>query len=208
MYRALRADAEGYVNLIDFGLSKVLEPGSRTYTICGTPMYIAPEVLKKTGHGPEADWWTLGVMVYEMLMGYTPFSDGGKMGNPRFLFQNIVNTNYRYPFSSSCDKDSRTLVRMLLSHNPPVRIGFQLSEGAHHVKQHPFFAHFDWRSLLQRRMPAPLMPKLTKPDDVAARGNGDMERLCDIPPYSAPTRSAGCLGFGGKIMLETWHDSW
>ena len=60
----------------------------------------------------------------------------------------------------------------------------------------------------ERRMPAPLMPKLTKPDDVAARGNGDMERLCDIPPYSAPTRSAGCLGFGGKIMLETWHDSW
>ena len=96
---------------------------------------------------------------------------------------------------------------MLLNHNPPARIGFQLNEGAHHVKQHPFFDKFDWRGLLQRRMPAPLMPKQTKPADVEAKGNQDLERLEEIPPFQAPTKSVGCLGLGGKKVLETWYDS-
>ena len=199
-------DHQGYLNLIDFGLSKVLEPGQRTFTICGTPMYIAPEVLKKTGHGPEADWWTLGVMVYEMIMGYTPFSDGGKQGNPRFLFQNIVNPNYHYHFSPSVEKPARGLCKMLLDHNPPARIGFQLNEGAHHVKQHAFFDGFDWRGLLQRRMPAPLMPELTTPEHVEAKGNQDLERLEDISPFQAPMKSVGCLGLGGLRPLPCWYD--
>ena len=66
-------DHQGYLNLIDFGLSKVLEPGKRTYTICGTPMYIAPEVLQGKQYDRGVDWWALGCLVYEMLIGHSPF---------------------------------------------------------------------------------------------------------------------------------------
>ena len=95
---------------------------------------------------------------------------------------------------------------MLLDHNPPARIGFQLNEGAHHVKQHAFFDGFDWRGLLQRRMPAPLMPELTTPEHVEAKGNQDLERLEDISPFQAPMKSVGCLGLGGLRPLPCWYD--
>ena len=129
------------------------------------------------------------------------------MGNPRFLFQNIVNPGYRYHFSSSVDKPSRAICRMLLNHNPPARIGFLLNEGAHHVKQHPFFDKFDWRGLLQKRLPAPLQPSVTTPELVTQKGHPDsIERLEDIAPHEQPMQSTGCCGLGGPRSIETWYD--
>ena len=129
------------------------------------------------------------------------------MGNPRFLFQNIVNPGYRYHFSSSVDKPSRAICRMLLNHNPPARIGFLLNEGAHHVKQHPFFDKFDWRGLLQKRLPAPLQPSVTTPELVTQKGHPDsIERLEDIAPHEQPMQSTGCCGLGGQRSIETWYD--
>ena len=166
-------DGDGHLNLIDFGLAKIIEPGERTYTICGTPMYMAPGCCEGPREGGGlVDWrsrtegvaipapslpllttsrasplyrWTLGVLAYELVMGYTPFTNGGTVRNAKFIFSNIIDPSYAFTFSSSVTKDARRLIRQLLKRNPPERVGYQPSAGAHYVKQDPFFDGFDWR---------------------------------------------------------------
>lgn len=82
---------DGYLKLIDFGFAKIVR--KRTYTICGTPEYIAPEILLNQGHGKPVDWWTLGILVYEMLAGFPPFQDE----DPMNIYRKIINTKPRYP---------------------------------------------------------------------------------------------------------------
>ena len=82
---------EGYLKMIDFGFAKVVT--KRTFTICGTPEYIAPEILLNQGHGKPVDWWTLGILVYEMLAGFPPFQDE----DPMNIYRKIINTKPKYP---------------------------------------------------------------------------------------------------------------
>ena len=102
----LLIDAEGYLKLTDFGFAKVVE--NRTYTLCGTPEYIAPEIILNKGHGKGVDWWTVGILLYEMLAGIDPFNDA----DPMMIYQNIIRGNIRFP--RTFDKDGRSLVRHLL----------------------------------------------------------------------------------------------
>ena len=83
--------SDGYLKMIDFGFAKVVT--KRTYTICGTPEYIAPEILLNQGHGKAVDWWCLGILLYEMLAGYPPFQDD----DPMNIYRKIINTKPRYP---------------------------------------------------------------------------------------------------------------
>lgn len=102
----LLIDSEGYLKLTDFGFAKIVE--TRTYTLCGTPEYIAPEIILNKGHGKGVDWWTLGVLVYEMLAGIDPFNDS----DPMMIYQNIIRGNLKFP--RNFDKDGRSLVKHLL----------------------------------------------------------------------------------------------
>ena len=87
-------DKDGYLKLTDFGLSKQnIKGNSGGHTICGTPEYIAPEILLNQGHGTPVDWWTLGVLVYELMLGYPPFEGG----TPLALYKDIVRNQPRYP---------------------------------------------------------------------------------------------------------------
>lgn len=99
-------DQEGYLKLTDFGFAKIVE--TRTYTLCGTPEYIAPEIILNKGHGKGVDWWTLGVLIYEMLAGIDPFNDS----DPMMIYQNIIRLNLKFP--RNFDKDARSLVKHLL----------------------------------------------------------------------------------------------
>lgn len=79
-------DTEGHIKLVDFGFAKLLEDDKKTYTNCGTPQYMAPEVVEKLGHNKQADIWALGVLLCEMIGGFTPFQDS----NPKKIYENII----------------------------------------------------------------------------------------------------------------------
>ena len=111
----LLIDGEGYLKLTDFGFAKIVE--NRTYTLCGTPEYIAPEIILNKGHGKGVDWWTVGVLIFEMLAGIDPFNDA----DPMMIYQNIIRGNLKFP--RTFDKDGRSLVKHLLVSDLSKRYG-------------------------------------------------------------------------------------
>jgi protein kinase A len=120
VYRDLKPEnlligPDGYLRLTDFGFAKILS--GRTYTLCGTPEYLAPEILNNKGHGKGVDWWTVGVLLYEMLAGIDPFNDE----DPMTIYQNILKGDLRFP--KSFDKDARSLVKHLLQSDLSKRYG-------------------------------------------------------------------------------------
>lgn len=116
---------DGYLKLTDFGFAKVLNEG-RTFTICGTPEYIAPEVILNQGHGKAVDWWTLGVLIYEMHAGIDPFNDEDPMG----IYKNILRGKISFP--STFDKDAKSLVKHLLVADLSKRYG-NLKDGTYYI---------------------------------------------------------------------------
>jgi serine/threonine protein kinase len=111
----LLIDNDGYLKLTDFGFAKIVE--SRTYTLCGTPEYIAPEIILNKGHGKGVDWWTLGVLIFEMMAGIDPFNDS----DPMMIYQNIIRGNLKFP--RTFDKDGRSIVKHLLVSDLSKRYG-------------------------------------------------------------------------------------
>merc|ERR1711904_398450 len=109
--------SDGYSKLTDFGFAKVVEPGSRTYTLCGTPEYLAPEVLLNKGHGKPVDWWTLGILTYEMVAGIDPFNDD----DPMAIYQKILKGKIKFP--RDFEKDAKSLVKHLLCADVTKRYG-------------------------------------------------------------------------------------
>jgi len=116
----LLIDSMGYLKLSDFGFAKVVK--DRTYTICGTPEYIAPEILRNQGHGKGADWWALGVLVYEMLVGIDPFN----ANDPMEIYKRILSLDLKFP--TKFYKDGRSLIKHLLQIDLSKRYG-NLSNG-------------------------------------------------------------------------------
>jgi len=154
VYRDLKPEnilisADGYCKLTDFGFAKVIE--HRTYTLCGTPEYIAPEVLLNKGHGKPVDWWTLGILIYEMIVGYPPFVDEDPMG----IYQKILSGKIIFP--KLFDKHGKALVKRLLTPDLGKRYG-NLKNGVDDIKQHKWFKDINWQNLLAKQIPAPFRP--------------------------------------------------
>ena len=145
----LLVDSEGYLKLTDFGLVKLCL--YKTYTVCGTPEYMAPEVLLNKGHGSGVDWWTLGVFLYELLIGLPPFYDH----DPIKMYDKIINNKPR--FLKGFDPGAKELVRRLLHKDVTKRIG-NLRNQAQDIRRHPFFFGFNWAKLLERKLDAPFVP--------------------------------------------------
>ncbi|CRG99563.1 cAMP-dependent protein kinase catalytic subunit, putative [Plasmodium relictum] len=146
----LLLDKDGFIKMTDFGFAKVVE--TRTYTLCGTPEYIAPEILLNIGHGKAADWWTLGIFIYEILVGCPPFY----ANEPLLIYQKILEGIIYFP--KFLDNNCKHLMKKLLSHDLTKRYG-NLKKGAENVKEHPWFRNIDWINLLNKNVEVPYKPK-------------------------------------------------
>lgn len=143
-------DAEGHIKIADFGMCKdrLIRDDMTTSTFCGTPDYIAPEILKYQPYNRMVDWWALGVLVYEMLVGLPPF-DGD---TEEALYSCIMNYNPSYPRSLS--KEATSLIKGLLTKDPSRRLGMKRADLAEHL----FFRHIDWERLGQKQYQPPYKP--------------------------------------------------
>jgi serine/threonine protein kinase len=144
IYRDLKPDNvvlddDGHALLTDFGLSKegVLDVNKGAKSFCGSIAYLAPEMLRRVGHGKSVDWYLLGVLLYEMLVGSPPYFSGNK----EELFHNIINGPLKLPRSISAE--AKNLMVSLLNRNPTKRLGAG-PEGAHEIMRHPFFNSINW----------------------------------------------------------------
>ena len=149
-------DSKGYLKLTDFGFAKVCE--GRTYTLCGTPEYLAPEILLNKGHGKPVDWWTFGVLLYEMIAGIDPFNDE----DPMLIYQKILKGKIKFP--SSFPSNAKSLVKHLLVQDLSKRYG-NLKGGVDDIKNHRFFKELDWSALIKYRIKAPYVPSTSGKGD-------------------------------------------
>jgi protein kinase A len=130
---------DGYLKLVDFGFAKYLN--GRTYTLCGTPEYLAPEILLNKGHGKPVDWWCLGILIYEMNAGIDPFNDE----DPMVIYQKILKGKVKFPIDF--DKKAKSLCRHLLVADLTKRYG-NLKGGVDDIKDHKFFKNLSWEDIL------------------------------------------------------------
>ncbi|GLD94151.1 hypothetical protein PINS_up002762 [Pythium insidiosum] len=154
----LLLDSEGYIKITDFGFAKRV--AFKTYTLCGTPEYIAPEVLLNKGHGKGVDWWTLGILMYEMLAGQPPFCDDDPMG----IYQQILSGKLNFP--RFFDRNAKALIKRLLTADLTKRYGC-LKSGVEDIKKHKFFSGVNWEDLLARKGAAPIIPKVGTGNDTS-----------------------------------------
>lgn len=160
-------DSDGHIVLTDFGLSKEFQPADsskRTYSFCGTIEYMAPEIIKtNTGHDFTVDWWSLGVLAFELLTGTSPFSSENSAENTQSLVSNrILKNDPKIPGRLS--PEVRDLVRRLMEKNPQKRLG---ARGVQEIKNHKFFKGLNWDDLAKKKIAAPFKPQIRDPMDVS-----------------------------------------
>ncbi|KAH0544266.1 hypothetical protein FGG08_001529 [Glutinoglossum americanum] len=168
-------DYTGHIALCDFGLCKLdMKDEDRTNTFCGTPEYLAPELLLSQGYTKTVDWWTLGVLLYEMLTGLPPFYDE----NTNEMYRKILQDPLHFPGPEIVPQTAKDLLTKLLDRNPSTRLGVN---GAAEIKAHPFFHSIDWRKLLQRKYEPTFKPNVVDALDTA---NFDREFTSEAPTDS------------------------
>uniref|UniRef100_A0A3B3WMZ3 Protein kinase C n=1 Tax=Poecilia mexicana TaxID=48701 RepID=A0A3B3WMZ3_9TELE len=167
VYRDLKLDnilldADGHCKLADFGMCKEgILNGVTTTTFCGTPDYIAPEILQELDYGPSVDWWALGVLMYEMMAGQPPF----EADNEDDLFESILHDDVLYPVWLS--KEAVSILRAFMTKSPNKRLGCVPAQGCEDaIKLHPFFREIDWMLLDQKKIKPPFKPRIKTKRDV------------------------------------------
>uniref|UniRef100_A0A4W6F0A9 Ribosomal protein S6 kinase n=1 Tax=Lates calcarifer TaxID=8187 RepID=A0A4W6F0A9_LATCA len=174
-------DSEGHVVLTDFGLSKEFleEEKERTYSFCGTIEYMAPEIIRgKAGHGKSVDWWSLGILMFELLTGASPFTLEGERNSQSEVSKRILRCDP--PFPAMIGPTAQDLLRKLLVKDPHKRLGSG-PRGAEDIKAHPFFKGLNWADLAQKKVSSPFKPELKSELDV---GNFAEEFTGMDPVYS------------------------
>lgn len=152
----LLIDKTGYLKLIDYTFAKKISDW--TFTLCGTPEYIAPEIIKNEGHGLAVDWWCLGIMIFEMLVGITPFYGD----NPKDIFSNILKGKVYFP--SDINKSAKSLIKHLLTADLSKRYG-NLKNGYLDIMKHWLFKDLDFSKLENRLLKSCYIPVIMSEHD-------------------------------------------
>ena len=157
IYRDLKPDnllikENGYLTILDLSYSKeLIKDSDLTYSLCGTPNYLAPEIILNKGYNYSVDYWSLGVILFEMLVGIDPFHNK----DPLLIYQNILTNKIHFP--KIIDRDAKTLINHLLVSDPSKRYGC-LINGANDIKNHRLYNDFRWRKLYDNTLDAPFVP--------------------------------------------------
>jgi serine/threonine protein kinase len=151
-------DSSGYVKLVDFGLAKQLLSG-KTWTLCGTPDYLAPEIILNEGHDLAVDYWALGVLIFEMVVGAPPFY----AEDPMEVYEKILSGNP--PMPTFFTRNLSDLIKKLLRSQQGKRLG-NTRGGTAAVVKHKWFSSFDWASIENGEAKAPYIPTISAKDDV------------------------------------------
>lgn len=180
IYRDLKPEnlllsKEGYIKIADFGFAKRLQPSARTFTICGTPAYQAPEIISKRGTSTEADVWSLGILIYELVFGDTPFESSD--GDPMQTYKAAASGRFTVPKRAS--RELTELLYKILNVDPQKRPSFN------DIKMHRWFKNFDWDKLINQTLVPPITPDIKSADDTTHFDDFSH----DMPPDPKPDTS-------------------
>lgn len=158
----LMLDSAGYAKLVDFGFSKILVSGKKTWTFCGTPEYVAPEIILSTGHDKAVDYWSIGILMYELFTGTPPFTATDPVKTYKIILRGFEMLN----FPSHISKTALSLMKRLCRENPSERLGYQ-KDGIVDIRKHKWFQGFDWDGLRARTLVPPIIPDVRGPTDTS-----------------------------------------
>uniref|UniRef100_A0A8C2DEF3 cGMP-dependent protein kinase n=1 Tax=Cyprinus carpio TaxID=7962 RepID=A0A8C2DEF3_CYPCA len=155
-------DHRGYAKLVDFGFAKKIGFGKKTWTFCGTPEYVAPEIILNKGHDISADYWSLGILMYELLTGSPPFSGPDPMKTYNIILRGID----MIEFPKKITKNAGNLIKKLCRDNPSERLG-NLKNGVKDIQKHKWFEGFNWEGLRKGTLTPPIIPDVASPTDTS-----------------------------------------
>jgi serine/threonine protein kinase len=154
-------DKFGYPKLVDFGFAKIIN--GKSYTLCGTPEYLAPELVLGRGHNKSVDYWAFGILIYEMQAGYSPFADNQSMDQV-VICRNIVNCKLSFP--RNFNADCKDLTIKLIAKEIHTRLG-NLKGGTDDIKNHAWFKSLNFDNYMARGIAAPWIPKVKSNNDIS-----------------------------------------
>lgn len=174
-YRDLKPEnilltADGFVKVTDLGFAKMLPVDKRTWTVCGTPDYMAPEIIMNKGYGHAVDWWAFGVLLYEMTAGFPPFMHQEQIKT----FEHIISGKLK--FTNQFSSDLKDLIRNLIQTDLSKRYG-NLKNGVMDIKGHPYFVDTDFMGIFYHNAKPPYIPKVKNPGDASNYEQWEEEEL-------------------------------
>ncbi|XP_065358150.1 cGMP-dependent protein kinase 1 isoform X2 [Calliphora vicina] len=185
IYRDLKPEnlmltTDGYCKLVDFGFAKHIPTNQKTHTFAGTPEYVAPEIILDRGHDRSVDYWALGILVFELLVGKTPFRGQNQIK----IYQQILGGIDVVQMPSKIPKSAQGLIKALCKQLPAERLGYQ-RKGILDIKRHSWFDNLDWQKLRSKQLPSPIKRPITSNTDLQYFGPSGVENDSDPPPETS-----------------------